>query len=156
MIIRFSLSLASKSSSAYDELRDSKVLVLPSRRTLRDYKNAIRPTAGFNPEIIAELSKTTDKLQGIQRFVVLSFDEIKIQENLVYDKHSAELIGYVDLGDSDLNYSCFDNVEDLATHALVYYIRGFASDLKFCLAYFATKGVTYQNYANILGSCCYP
>ena len=48
MIIRFCLSLASKSASAYDELRTSNVLTLPSRRTLRDYKNAIVPHAGFN------------------------------------------------------------------------------------------------------------
>ena len=43
MIIRFCLSVASKSSSSYDEWRDSNVLILPSRRILRDYKNAIRP-----------------------------------------------------------------------------------------------------------------
>ena len=33
MIIRFCLSLASKSASPYDELRPSNVLTLPSRRT---------------------------------------------------------------------------------------------------------------------------
>ena len=44
--------------------------------------------------------------------------------------------------DSELNYSCFKNVNDLASHVLVYYVRGIASDLKFCLAYFATKGIT--------------
>jgi altronate dehydratase len=48
MIIRFCLSLAAKSASAYDELRDSKVLTLPSLRTLRDYRNAIHPTPFFN------------------------------------------------------------------------------------------------------------
>jgi len=33
----------------------------------------------------------------------------------------------------------------VATHVLVYYVRGLASNLKFSLAYFATKGVTsYQ------------
>ena len=37
MIIRFCISLASKSPSAYDELRDTGLLTLPSRRTLRDY-----------------------------------------------------------------------------------------------------------------------
>ena len=30
-------------------------------------------------------------------------DEIKIQSNLVWDKHTGELIGYVDLGDTELN-----------------------------------------------------
>ena len=41
--------------------------------------------------------------------------------------------------------SCFDKVNQLATHALVYYIQRLASDLKFSLACFATKGATaYQ------------
>ncbi|PFX26882.1 hypothetical protein AWC38_SpisGene8467 [Stylophora pistillata] len=43
MIIRFCLSLAVKSPSCYEELRNSKVLVLPSQRGLKDYRNAIRP-----------------------------------------------------------------------------------------------------------------
>ena len=38
MIIRFCLSIASKSPSAYEELRSSNILRLPSRRTLRDYR----------------------------------------------------------------------------------------------------------------------
>ena len=52
MIIKFCLCLASKSASAYDELRSSNVLTLPSRRTLRDYKNAVKPHAGFNKDVI--------------------------------------------------------------------------------------------------------
>ena len=48
MIIQFCLSLAEKSLSAYDELRNSNILILPIRGTLRDYKNAIRPHAGLN------------------------------------------------------------------------------------------------------------
>ena len=69
------------------------------------------------------------------------FDEIKIKENLVFDKYTGYLIGYVDLGDIGLNYSTVQDVNDLATHALVYYVWGIASDLKFSLTYFATKGM---------------
>ena len=142
MLIRFCLSLASKSAKAYDELRDSKVLVLPSRRTLRDYKNAIRPSTGFNPAVVEELIETTKSLEGHQRNVVVSLDEIKIQEDLVFDKHSGELIGFVDLGDPQLNYSTFKNVSTLASHCMVFYLRGLSSDLKFSFAYFATNTVT--------------
>ena len=143
MIIRFCLSLAAKSPSAYDELRTSNILILTSRGTLRDYKNAIRPHAGFNRSVIDELIKIALLLKGYQRCVVLSFHELKIHENLVFD--TGDLIGYVDLGDIELNYSTFQDVNDLATYALVYYVRGIASDLKFSLTYFATKGVTvYQ------------
>ena len=66
MIIRFCLSLASKSASAYNKLRSSNVLTLPRLRTLRDYKNAIRPTTGFNIEVIEELRKTTETLKSFQ------------------------------------------------------------------------------------------
>lgn len=34
------------------------------------------------------------------------------------------------------------NVDELASHALVFYIRGLATDLKFCLSFFATHDVT--------------
>ena len=70
------------------------------------------------------------------------FDEIKTQQNLILDKYTEIWIGYVDLGDIDLNYHSFQDLNDLATHAIVYHIRVIALDLKFSLAYFATKGVT--------------
>ena len=142
MIIRFCLSLAAKSAKAYDELRDSKILVLPSRRTLRDYKNAIRPKAGFSADITKELKEVTKQLSGHQRNVVLSFDEIKVQEDLVFDKHTGELIGFVNLGDPELNFATFDDIDDLATHCLVFYVRGISSDLKFSFSYHATKGAS--------------
>ena len=56
---------------------------------------------------------------------------MKIEENLVYDKYSGELVGYVDLGDPDLNYSSFENSEVLASHVMVFFIRGLESKLKF-------------------------
>ncbi len=70
---------------------------------------------------------------------MLSIDEIKIQKKLVYDKHSGELIRFVDWCDIELNHSCFNNVDQLDIHALVYFVRGLASDLKFSFAYFAKK-----------------
>ena len=30
-------------------------------------------------------------------------DEMKIQENLVWNKHKGKLIGFIDLGDDDIN-----------------------------------------------------
>ena len=111
MIIRFCVSLATKSGSAYDELRNSNVLVLPSRRTLRDYRNAIKPTVGFNPKVIAELCCLIKDFSNLQRYICLVFDKTKIQSNLVYGKYSGELIGYVDLGDPDINYTTCNNEE---------------------------------------------
>lgn len=73
------------------------------------------------------------------------FDEMKIQSNLVFDKHTNELIGIVDLGDATVNYATLDNIDELATHVLVFYVRGQEAELKFCAAYHATSGDTsYQ------------
>ena len=64
IMIKFCLNLAAKSSSTYSDIHyDSKtgtgVLVLPSLRTLRDYKSYIHPTSGFNHEIVNDLVKKT-------------------------------------------------------------------------------------------------
>ena len=110
MIIKYCLSLAAKSSFAYSDLRynsrtGSGVLILPSLRTLRDYKNYIRSKRGFNNEVVDELNKKTELFSESERYVTILFDEMKIQEDLVWDKHIGELIGFVDLGDMELNYA---------------------------------------------------
>lgn len=73
---------------------------------------------------------------------MLLFDEMKVMSNLVFDKVTGELIGYVDLGDPDVNFGLLKKVDELATHALAFLIRGVCTQLKFNLAYFATNGVT--------------
>ena len=42
-LIRFALSLHGKLPSAYKESRDSRALILPSERILKDYKNYFKP-----------------------------------------------------------------------------------------------------------------
>jgi hypothetical protein len=144
-LIRFCLSLHSKSPSAYRELASSGVLVLPSERTLRDYRNFFKPKPGFNEEKVTQLQDQTSQLFDVQRYVVLSFDEMKIQSNLVFDKHSNELIGFVDLGDEDVNVAAFDSPTTIASHVLAFMVRGVASDLKYILGYFSTENITsYQ------------
>ena len=143
MIIRFCLSLASKSKSAYEELRYSNILVLPSRRTLRDWKNAIAPQTGFRKQIIDALNKLIRDYFDIKRYVCLLIDEIKIKLNLVFDKHSGELIGYLDFKEPKKNFATIEEEKNtLAIHALIFYLWRIATNLKYSLAYFATNGVT--------------
>ena len=88
-LIRYCLSLASKSPPTYDQMRfDGKnntgFLILPSRRRLKDYKNYITPQRGFNKEILLELIKKPENFSDIEQFVILLTDEMKIQENRFY------------------------------------------------------------------------
>ena len=72
---------------------------------------------------------------------VLLMDEMKIQEDMVWDIHTGDLIGYVNLGDSQLNYATLQRSDDIASHVLVF-LRSIVNPLKFTLANFATKNVT--------------
>ena len=154
MVIKFCLSLATKSSFSYSDLRyDSKsgsgILVLPSLRTLRDYKNYIRPQRGFNKSIIEELSEKTKLFSSVEKFIIILFDEMKIQEDLAWDKHTGELIGFVDLGDIDTNYATLQDVKQLATHVLVFLIKSIVNPLSFSFATFATTVATSYQIFNI-------
>ena len=67
---------------------------------------------------------------------------MKIQENLVWDKHTGDLIGYVDFGDAELNYATLQKSTNIATHVLVFLLCSVVNPFKFSLANFATTGAT--------------
>ena len=67
---------------------------------------------------------------------------MKIKSNLIFDKNNEQLIGFVDLGNPELNFNCYDNQKELVTHTLVFYVRGLSTNLKYSLAHFATDGIT--------------
>jgi hypothetical protein len=140
MIIGYCLSLAAKSPACYEELRKSKILKLPSQRTLRDYRNCIRPSTGFQEEVVEELKVQSDSYFNVKRYVVLLFDEIKVTSNLVFDKITGELIGYIDLGDPDINFGTLESqwhckpcfgiygyilTHDLKTNMCIYYMTAY-------------------------------
>ena len=106
MIIRYCLSLASKSAAAYDDIRYNEktrtgFVILTSSRRLRDYKNYIRPQRGFNKDIVNELLEKIKHFSDNENFFVMLMDEMKIQENLVWGKHTGDLNDYVDFGDTE-------------------------------------------------------
>ena len=70
-------------------------------------------------------------------------DEMKIQENLVWDKHAGDLIDLaVDFGNAKLNYATLKKSAGIATHILVFLLRSVVNRFKFSLANFVTTGVT--------------
>ncbi|CAB4042702.1 Transposable element P transposase [Paramuricea clavata] len=141
-VIRFALSIHCKSASAYRELRDSGALILPSERVLRDYRNYFKPGAGITKENVEELKEKASKFSGIHKYVAVIMDEMKIQENLVFDKTSGELIGFIDLGDPLTTFANTDEETPIASHALAFLVRGLCTNLKHVVAYYFTGNVT--------------
>ena len=149
MIIKFCLGIQATSPAAYEQLRFDQngngVLVLPSKITLRDYRNYISPKRRFNSEVINQLQEKNKEFSAAERFTVISFDEMKIQNDLVWDKNTGELIGFLDLGDVDLNNSAIKNVDKLASHVLVIMIRSVMNPMTYTLARFAIdRIISYQ------------
>ena len=101
MIIKWCLSIKLRSSSTYNALRSSNVITLPSERALRDYTHFIKPHTGFSYEVDQQLQREAklDSIPDFKRHVCLVFDEVKVKEDLVYEKHSGELIGFVNIGE---------------------------------------------------------
>ena len=69
-------------------------------------------------------------------------DEMKIQEKLVWDKHTGDLIGFVDLGGTELNYATSQKTDQIASHVLGFLARSIVNSMKFSLANFATRNAT--------------
>ncbi|CAB3994726.1 Hypothetical predicted protein [Paramuricea clavata] len=104
-------------------------------------------TSGFQPssfERLLEEARYSD-LEEWQKFVVLLHDEVKIKSDLVYCKHTGELIGFANLGDVnnalvDFEKQCQIEVSnctpDIATYMLSFMVRGVSISLEYPLAHF--------------------
>ena len=147
LIIRWCLYIRSKSSKAYDGLR--QFLNLPSQRTLYDYSHYTEHGTGFQEKVteqfVSECIKNSNDNECSQ-YVGILFDEVRIKADLVYDKHSGELVGYVDLDKvgnefMNLHYALNDANQSIAKFLLVVMIRGVTTALKYPLATFATDGI---------------
>ena len=94
-MIKWALYLHHLSGKAYEILRASGCLVLPSQRTLRDYTYFVSSTVGFSDDVDKQLMDVSElsKLQDFQRCIALIMDEMHIKEELVFHKNSGHLIG---------------------------------------------------------------
>ena len=81
---------------------------------MRDYKNFVTLHTGITVTQELQLETSSAKI------CFLLFENKKNNFNLVFDKNSAELIGFVDLGDPDVNFPALEKNDRLVTHALVF------------------------------------
>ena len=72
-------------------------------------KNYIKPRGGFNPDVINDLRKKTVSLSPTEMYVTTLLDKLKTSENLIWDKHSGKLIGFVDLDEICTSYATLKN-----------------------------------------------
>ena len=139
-VIKWCLHLKYLSSSAYHALRSSGIIQLPSERTLYDYSHWIESGVGFMKKVDEQLKAEANIQEDKDRYVVLVWDEMKIKESLVYDKHSCRLTGFTNVGDinnrlNELEMHCTNcttgSGRTVASHMLMFMVRGIFTSLEF-------------------------
>lgn len=152
LMVRWCLYLRHRSSGAYEALRESGCLKLPSQRTLRDYTYYTKAAIGFSKEVDKMLKEAAEisTCEPRQLYTLLALDEMHIREDLVYDKHSGALVGFANLGDINMHLQAYEHSllgesptsEPLAGTMMVFMVRGLFSKLQFAYAQFPCCQVT--------------
>ena len=141
MFIRWCLYLRHVSGKAYEVLQNSGCIRLPSQQTLRDYTHYVSAKIGFCVEVDQMLVSFLDVSIERNRYVSLVLDEVHIQDNLVYDKHNGQIVGFVDLGETNnhlLDFELLDGADrQVAKTMLVLMVRGLFTRVNFPYARFA-------------------
>jgi len=150
VFIKWCLYLRHLSGRAYEMLRESGCIRLPSQRTLRDYTHYIPTKVGFSYEVDQQLMEMVDFSKEKNSYVGLILDEVHIKEDLIYDKNEGTLIGFSNLGEINNHLMRFEkdlngeprSISDIAGTMLVIMVRGLVSKLNFPYAQFACANLT--------------
>ena len=136
---------------------------------MRDYTHFIKVKAGFQAEIDRQLCQRLIPFQTARRCLVFDsgicivgvFDEVKLKEDLVYDKHLGEVVGFVNVGDVNNQLLQFEREwtsksngqPPLATHMLTFMVRGLLSDLEFPYTQFASLSMSGDQLYSLVWGC---
>ena len=139
LMIKWCIYLRHQSAKAYETLRRSGCVMLPSQRTLRDYSHAVKAEPGFSAEVDHQLmlaAKVTTSKEW-RKLVVLLIDEMYIREHLVYEKHTGTLIGFCNLGEVNNHLLAFEcsleqssNECPLAKSVVTFMVKGLFTPLR--------------------------
>lgn len=154
--MKWCLYLHHRSSGAYQTLRESGILSLPSGRTLRDYRHFAPAKSGFSisyDQQLIDLAKKTKPSFEVAKHVVILIDEMYVKEGLVYNKHSGALTGFVELGDIDSHLNDYEHSllqqsrrhKTLAKTIVVFMVRGVVSSLIFPYVVFPVSSLKGYN-----------
>jgi hypothetical protein len=127
----FALSMFYKGPKAYKFL--SSIFALPSKSSLDVWLQGMLVPPGLNEQVLHALSFRVNELNTRDRVCALLIDEISIKSNLCYDRQMDVVVGYEDLG----GYG--GRTKLIATNALVFMVRGLASNWKQPVGYIITQ-----------------
>lgn len=142
LVVKWCLYLHHKSSGAYETLRNSGLIRLPSGRTLRDYRHFAPVSTGLSSAVDAQLIDLAQKTSPtLAKNVVILIDEMYVKEGLVFDKSTGAITGYVDLDEFNNHLIDFESAISQGTNKkshrpfaktlLVFMVRGLVTNFIF-------------------------
>ena len=105
-----------------------------SSNCLRDYTKAIQPKSGISSLAVGELKRLSKDLPDNERFVVLLHDEMTIKSDLVFDKRSGEVVGFVNSTEWKETLR-----RKVASSVLDFFVVGINNKIKLSLGFFGTS-----------------
>ena len=117
---RMALQIFLSGPKAYGTL--TKFFTLPHKRTLQNSLSRISIKPGFLVPVLSALQRMSSSMQPRDKLCSVMFDEMKIKPGLAYYSKYDQIIGYDTCSKSPST--------KIATHALVFMVRGIAKEWK--------------------------
>ena len=109
---------------------------------------------GFQLPVVEQLWKDINNMEDHTKWVVLIFDEMKVKDDLVYDKHTGSMVGFIHSNDVEKELeelsetspstksSCSNKM--LATNMLTFMVRSICSKFELAFGHFPTRSANAE------------
>ncbi|EFX64126.1 hypothetical protein DAPPUDRAFT_118526 [Daphnia pulex] len=125
--------LHARSPGAYEYLRKSGMVILPSPKTLRSYLGSSTMEVGVTDIVKEAMRAKIEELgDGLGLHVNIALDEVAIKPNETYARHADKLLGHVDMA----GIVKAKNKEKLANKLLTFAMNGLANSFSIIVGYF--------------------
>lgn len=151
-MIRFALAIHLTSPAAYELMRQTGMVKLPSSSTLFEYSHVENVVEGIDTTVLESVAERLKKFpEKHKQYHVLMGDEIYISQNLVFQKSTGRMIGYTTLNNIDTEVADLEKFLDnpeaesdeiIAEKMMVYMIKGVSNGIKEVVASFTTGTLT--------------
>lgn len=128
----FALGAYKQSPKAYKHYRS--YFGGPSKTTIYKHAASVRFEAGINPKLLEMIKSSVNKLNEVDKFVTIGWDEMSLTSHLDFNSVKDYIDGFVDYGDR--------REMKFGTHALVFMVRGIEKEFKQPVAYFITENIS--------------
>lgn len=144
---QFAITLSYYSISAYEYLKNTLKVPLPTIRTIQMWCSSVEGAPGLTNESIKTIQEfvANRKEKGKPTFFCLLMDEMSIKRSI--EERNGEVYGYVNFGSGAQDEECL-----MAKYALVFMLSAINCRLKLPVAYFLTASTNASDKSSFISA----